>query len=35
MGFASSRVRVRFSYIITVVTFLGVVFSYAFSVWLE
>lgn len=35
MSFASSRVRVRFSYIITVVTFLGVVFSYAFSVWWE
>src|SRR5215211_1922788 len=35
MGFASSRVRVRFSYIIAVVTFLGAVFSYGFSVWWE
>lgn len=33
MGFASSRVRVRFSYIIVVVTFLAAVFSYGFSVW--
>ena len=33
MGFTSSRVRVRFSYIIAVVTFLGAVFSYGFSVW--
>lgn len=33
MGFASSRVRVRFSYIIVVVSFLAAVFSYGFSVW--
>lgn len=35
MGFASSRVRVRVSYIITLVTFLGAVFCFAFSVWWE
>ena len=33
MSFASSRVRMRFSYVIAFVTFLAAVFSYGFSAW--